>query len=354
MRRTALLILIFAAALGACQSVPMQKIQQAVHPCPPENPWNIAWSPDGKKIAYWLEGRASSALTIANVDARSKTHVIDMISIGPVQWSPDGSQLLTYTQSGKAGLIGADGTGVRYLTEIMPYASTEWSPDGSKIAYLAYAVLSSKISSDIFILNLAKRESTRVFSGGMIGSVDWSPDGTRIALTQEIRPAPSELIVINADGSNPRQLVEDEHTGAGIWSPDSQQIAFLNGSDGTRLIVINADGTGWTALSDLAGWPFVWLPDGSGVIAYHSSDQNLDGNDGNIVRVDLDGHNTILANIAKYAPQWPPAFSPDGTKIAFIRMDAPYPDLYVMNVDGTDLVRLTHNPGYNTCFDWPF
>jgi Tol biopolymer transport system component len=178
----------------------------------------------------------------------------------------------------------------------------------------------------------------------MIEDVDWSPDGTSIVFSHANGPDQSELIVINANGSSPRLLA----VGGGdvLWSPDSRRIAFLNGAKGTRLNMVNADGHALTILTDLAGWPFVWLPDSSGFIAYNR--------DGSILHIDLNGQTTVLANIAKYTPHWTPALSPDGTKIAFIRMDAPYPDLYVMNVDGTHLVRLTHNPGYNTCFDWPF
>lgn len=354
MRRPALLIFVLAAALTACVGNPLQaKLQQSLHPCRAENPWDIVWSPDGKKIAYWLDtGGVSGALTVVDLATRSTTHVIDMIPLGPSQWSPDGSQLLTHTQTGKAGLIGADGTGVRYLTEIMADVSTAWSPDGSKIAY---AALSSKISSDLFILNITKRQSARVYSGRIISWINWSPDGNEIVLKQGGGRWPDELTVIDADGSNPRQLAVDDDFAEGVlWSPDGRQVAFLTGKDGTRLNLINADGTGLTSLTDLAGWPFVWLPDASGLIAYHTAQYNRDGHDGSIVRIDLDGHTTILANIAKYAPQWPPAFSPDGTKIAFVRSDTPYPDLYVMNVDGTSLIRLTRNPGYSTCFDWPF
>jgi Tol biopolymer transport system component len=72
----------------------------------------------------------------------------------------------------------------------------------------------------------------------------------------------------------------------------------------------------------------------------------------------LTGKTTVLTTITALSDivDWTPvlSFSPDGSKVAFIRGDTPFPDIYMMNVDSTDLVRLTHNPGYQTCFDWPF
>jgi Tol biopolymer transport system component len=117
---------------------------------------------------------------------------------------------------------------------------------------------------------------------------------------------------------------------------------------------VSADATKLSTLTDRAGWPFVWLPDSSGLISYYTVEDHRVSNDGSIIHIDLDGHTKILTNLAEYAPHWLPAISPDGTKIAFVRGDTPFPDIFVMNVDGTDKVQITHNPGYNTCFDWPF
>jgi len=50
----------------------------------------------------------------------------------------------------------------------------------------------------------------------------------------------------------------------------------------------------------------------------------------------------------------PCAWSPDGTRIAFQsdRDASTAPDLYVMNADGTGVVRLTSRPGYESECSW--
>ncbi|MCK6630065.1 MAG: DPP IV N-terminal domain-containing protein [Anaerolineae bacterium] len=47
-----------------------------------------------------------------------------------------------------------------------------------------------------------------------------------------------------------------------------------------------------------------------------------------------------------------PAWSPDGTKIAFETYRDENWDIYVMNADGSNQVRLTRNRGYDGNPDW--
>ena len=49
-----------------------------------------------------------------------------------------------------------------------------------------------------------------------------------------------------------------------------------------------------------------------------------------------------------------PVWSPDGTKIAFssMRDDATWGEIYTMNADGTDVIRLTDNNTYDGTPSW--
>lgn len=70
----------------------------------------------------------------------------------------------------------------------------------------------------------------------------WSPDGQRIAFIS----APStdtergELYLINADGSNPVQLVTGLNSHP-AWSPDGRQIAFTKFEGNDEIYVMNAE-----------------------------------------------------------------------------------------------------------------
>jgi Tol biopolymer transport system component len=47
-----------------------------------------------------------------------------------------------------------------------------------------------------------------------------------------------------------------------------------------------------------------------------------------------------------------PAWSPDGTRIAFVRWVGDAPDIFVVGADGANLVRLTDNPGQDFAPTW--
>jgi len=83
-----------------------------------------------------------------------------------------------------------------------------------------------------------------------------------------------------------------------------------------------------------------------GKIAFYS---NRSGNP-EIFVMNVDGTNpTNLTN----NPAWDygPAWSPDGTKIAFVSWRDGLSEIYVMNTDGTNPIRLTNDPVYGSVYD---
>ena len=136
-----------------------------------------------------------------------------------------------------------------------------------------------------------------------------------------------DIHVINADGSDQTKLT----SGIGTcrepsWSPDGKRICFASWYDGdSQIYVMNADGTDLVKLT--SGQSPSWSPDGT-KIAFASLWE--------ICVMDADGTNLVELTSGQN-----PSWSPDGTKIAF----ASDPDgwqwgIYVMNVDGTDQMRL--------------
>jgi Tol biopolymer transport system component len=75
-----------------------------------------------------------------------------------------------------------------------------------------------------------------------------------------------------------------------------------------------------------------WSPDGSRIAFMTYSDSGT----ADIHLINADGTNRVgVTNDSQF--DWQPAWSPDGSRIAFVR-DA---DVFTMNADGTNLVRLT-------------
>lgn len=106
--------------------------------------------------------------------------------------------------------------------------------------------------------------------------------------------------------------------------------------------VINADGTGKTPLTSdeyEASYP-AWSPDGTQV-AFEVQDE--------IYVMDADGTEPHRITNSLAARNWHPIWSPDGKRIAFLsNRDGPW-EVYVMQADGTGQTRLTYNYQNNRC-----
>jgi TolB protein len=164
---------------------------------------------------------------------------------------------------------------------------------------------------------------------------------TRIAFERSVRSGPSEIFVMNADGTQQRRLT---HGCCLDWSPDGSEIAYL-ASDG--IYVIHADGSNRRRLPDRAGpsnnlrdeclggpvssvWceelGIDWSPDGRRIA--------FDGKSG-IVVANADGSGASrLTQGQDSLPRW----SPDGRRIVFERYGN---DIYSVGSDGRRLRRLT-------------
>jgi WD40-like Beta Propeller Repeat len=140
-----------------------------------------------------------------------------------------------------------------------------------------------------------------------------------------------------------------ERTGTSLSAVRNGVIAFARGGPQSGLYVTNPDGTGLTKLPSVPGdTDAAWSPDGSKIAFVRFREggagiwvMNADGTGARRITdggPDIDG--TDLG----------PAWSPDGSRIAFAREGRPAKaatgntDIYVVNADGTDVVRLTDDP----------
>jgi Tol biopolymer transport system component len=105
---------------------------------PPSWVFNPTYSPDGTQIAYPEGiGDNSHQLRVINADgsgARVVVHEQQGHTIHNVAWSPDGERL-AFGLGRNSGIyiVAADGSG---LTLVIPDATYPyWSPDGSRISY---------------------------------------------------------------------------------------------------------------------------------------------------------------------------------------------------------------------------
>ena len=166
-----------------------------------------------------------------------------------------------------------------------------------------------------------------------------------------------DIYAIDASGKNLVQLTTsfalDDWA---AWSPDTFKVLFQSDRipDSTvavhfQIYVMNSDGSGVSELTAVAGadsYQPAWSPDGT-KIAFGS---NRDGN-GEIYVMDPNGANVVrLTNNS--AEDGQPAWSPVGGKIAFATARDGNDEIYVMNADGTGAVNLTNNAGSDLTPVW--
>ena len=189
------------------------------------------------------------------------------------------------------------------------------------------------------------------------------PAGREIAFTVN-RAGWNEIWLMAPDGSDRRRLTEvepPENDAAGsmspAWSPDGTQIAFAaqigTGVEDQRLTeiyVIRSDGRDRrriTTNEDFDGYPS-WSPDGERIAFARIAEPGTDAARSGIFVMDADGgHGVQITQAAWPSFDLSPAWSPDGSEIAFTRAapsagsDDPKAALYVVTPEGGGLKMLT-------------
>jgi TolB protein len=179
----------------------------------------------------------------------------------------------------------------------------------------------------------------------------WSPDGTQIAFARFRAAGGTRLMVMGADGSDPTVvLLWERELGAPDWSPDGTQIAFcgLGRHFVYHVYVVSADGSDPTRVGPAGACDPVWSPDGS-QIAFADFDENFNS-DLWLMNPDGGGLVQLTTDQRSLWPTW----SPDGARISFIRRvgTGNNKDLFVIDADGTDRVRLTDTRRVEYTPDW--
>lgn len=245
--------------------------------------------------------------------------------------------------------INADGTDNHLLVSAsIGLNHHDWSPDGQRLAAVGY-VASNTWS--IYTFNADGTRLTRLttISGILDSDPAWSPDGTRIAFTRILPDQGNreEIWMMNADGSGQRFIGIQGM--AAEWSPDGSRLIYMSGVSGTYgIYTANPDGTDEQRLTNTAAGELfpAFSPDGTR-IAYASaggaSPADMTRWDIYVMYSDGSGITRLTDNEAYDSyPKW----SPDGSRIAFgsDRHQTGKWEVYVMNSDGSGASRLTTLP----------
>lgn len=189
--------------------------------------------------------------------------------------------------------------------------------------------------------------------GGIKGGAA-SPDGQYIVFTYSTDTIYERgLWVVKSNGQNARLLVPDISPTNISWSPDGKRIAFFErgwqvvGSDGTDLREIASGIT----LPQCFFLPALWSPDSLKLAVVTSetgssfcqgwTDDIFNGTNIELIDVESGISKPILQDGTKGTID--PTWSPNGTKLAFVSNRSGSPEIWVVNVDGSELHQVTEN-----------
>ncbi|TEU10117.1 MAG: hypothetical protein E3J21_27165 [Anaerolineales bacterium] len=294
------------------------------------------WSPDSQRIVVfmqiggcewtfpmtrelWVISRDGATVTTV----ATLTHENGECVWSEVAFSPDGKQVAYNDANCKPWLVNADGSGQAMPLEGFPFwwkstVHPQWGgemgapppkpippaqPEG-KILFWCKDMTPPQIC----VHDVRTDHDTQVtdrLDFGENGVASWSPDGQQIVFSAAPAPHnPQKLYVVNADGSDLRQITSgDTYDHESAWSPDGQWIAFHRNCG-------------------------LWLirPDGSDA------------------RVLLERPDKFCAEV--------PAWSPDSQQIAFLNIlgdKTILSEVWVVNRDGSD-PHTVHS--FGRALDW--
>jgi Tol biopolymer transport system component len=305
--------------------------------------------------ALALGGASSPGAPPARLDAAA-------IARNPVllQTNRDGNREIYAMQANGSGLVN--------LTQ-SPFddVSPAWSSSGTKIAFAT----NRDGNFEIYVMDADGSDPVRLTTDPWADlDPTWSPDGARIAFVSNRVDRQEDIYVMDADGSDQVRLTTATKPDLWPdWSPDGTSIVFASArgpgqapASGraamplpispplqTELFHMAPDGSGQAQLTSTPGSNQLpaWSANGS-LIAFSST------RDGNQEIYLMNGDGTGQRRVTNAgASDWSPAWSPKGDRLVFASDRNLFVELFSVTVNGGGLVQLTLG-GAASQPDWRF
>jgi serine/threonine protein kinase/Tol biopolymer transport system component len=188
----------------------------ATRPYRDEDFIGVAWSPDGKTIAFTASEATKKlrsslwAISVADGSVREIYSTPD--AIGRPRWLPDGSGLLAPIRNADQALRGQlwfisypKGEARRLTNDLMDYqlCCLDLTPDGKTLVDTEGSTVSDLWIASAGNTQKAKQISTKEF---VVGGFSWMPNGRIVFANQN-----GKLFMVNPDGSGRTLLTPDDH-----------------------------------------------------------------------------------------------------------------------------------------------
>jgi len=197
-----------------------------------------ALMPDGGGAAFTSYRRGKPELFSARVGQDPAPLVFAGRMVSGVAYSPDGKRIAYSVSDGENAEVwtaAADGSGQRKLTDTRYFlnSSPTWAPDGKRIAFVS----NRAGNPQIYVMSSADGSGVKrvTFQGNYNQTPDWSPRGDLIAFTARDERNAFDLFTINVDSGKVTRLTQDSgNNEEPAFSPSGRLILFTSTRGGTR------------------------------------------------------------------------------------------------------------------------
>ncbi len=257
-------------------------------------------------------------------------------------FSPNGLEIAFLNNNG-LGIVNIYDTTVNYLLPNYPRpANPEFTPDGLHI------ICDRGVDGISKIIKIDKNGSNYEIiskSTDMDWDPDISPDGSKIVCVGIRDTTFFDIFIMDINGSNQKNLSNKPgYVTSPKFSPDGEKVFFVRNSTFNKIYSININGSNEQKLSNHQGHDFNFNVSPNGKKVVFVSDRDAPTYD--IYIMDNDGSNQI--RLTEIGQNNFPLFTFDNSKIIFYSSRTDNDDIYIMNIDGSNQVNLSNDSNWKT------
>ncbi len=319
----------------------------------------ITFSPDGRRFAFVRSelDRDERAIIVANADGTDEHRLAARTSPdvylgrgrfgGGPAWSPDGKMIACvvgrFDRQQVVAVSAIDGAETPVGSQTLRgIGRLSWLPDGGGLLMVG---VDQRFFPQVFEISFPTGELRKI-TNDLTSYNGVSVDAeARSLVTVQTDARTSYLWVMtpDEDSSGGKKILSIRGTGEGSWTSDGRIVYVALANERWNLWVTNHDGTDQKQLTSFTN-PINVRPSvsPSGRHIVFVSDQ---AGPRNIWRVDMDGNN--LMRLTSATSTWPTC-SPDGRWVVYSSVSSGGPSLWKVPFEGGDPIQLTRNTFVHT------